>query len=268
METSTARAIHDPAAEFYIEALRKLQETNIPFLVGGAFAFSHYSHVPRETKDIDVFVKPDDCRRVLEAFDQLGYRTELRFPHWLGKIHRGDHFMDVIFNSGNGVARVDELWFDHAPRTNVLGLIVRLSPVEEMIWSKAFIQERERFDGADVLHLLRETGPALDWPRLLMRFGDHWRVLLSHIIIFGFVYPDKRQNVPAWVMEELIRRLSVSRPNLQSDVCWGTLLSREQYLHDVDRWKYRDGREEPDGMMTREQIEIWTAAIETDKTRS
>ena len=83
-------------------------------------------------------------------------------------------------------------------------MIVRLSPAEEMIWSKAFIQERERFDGADVLHLLRETGPSLDWPRLLMRFGDHWRVLLSHLILFGFVYPDKRQNVPAWVMDELI----------------------------------------------------------------
>ena len=68
-----------------------------------------------------------------------------------------------------------------------------------------------------------------------MRFGDYWRVLLSHIILFGFVYPDKRQNVPAWVMEELTRRLSVSRPNLQSDVCYGTLLSREQYLHDIER---------------------------------
>jgi hypothetical protein len=46
-----------------------------------------------------------------------------------------------------------------------------------------------------VLHLLHETGPSLDWPRLLMRFGDHWRVLLSHQILFGFVYPDKRQLV-------------------------------------------------------------------------
>jgi hypothetical protein len=242
METQTARAIHDPAAEFYIDALRKLQDTNIPFLVGGAFAFSHYSHVPRDTKDIDVFVKPDDCPRVLDAFERLGYRTEVPFPHWLGKIHGGGHFMDVIFSSGNGVARVDDLWFDHAPKTNVLGIIVRLSPAEEMIWSKAFIQERERFDGADVLHLLRETGPSLDWPRLLMRFGDYWRVLLSQIILFGFVYPDKRQN-------------------LQNDVCHGTLLSREQYLHDLEAWKYRDGREEPYGPMTRKQIEIWTDAI-------
>jgi hypothetical protein len=167
----------------------------------------------------------------------------------------------VIFSSGNGLARVDDLWFDHAPRTNVLGVIVKLSPVEEMIWSKAFIQERERFDGADIVHLLREAGPSLDWPRLLMRFGDYWRVLLAHLIMFGFVYPDKRQNVPAWVMEELIRRLMVSRPNLQNDVCYGTLLSREQYLHDIQHLKYHDAREEPYGPMTREQLEVWTRAI-------
>jgi hypothetical protein len=261
METSTARAIHDPAADFYIDAIRKLQDTGVPFLVGGAFAFSHYTHIPRDTKDIDVFAKADDVPRILEAFERLGYKVEIPFPHWLAKIHDGDHFMDVIFSSGNGVARVDDLWFEHAPRTNVLGLIVRLMPAEEMIWSKSFIQERERYDGADVIHLLRETGPSLDWPRLLMRFGDYWRVLLSHLILYGFVYPDKRQNVPGWVMEELIRRLSVSRPNLQNDVCYGPLLSREQYLHDLEHWKYRDGREEPFGGMSREHIAIWTDAI-------
>jgi hypothetical protein len=261
METSTARAIHDPAADFYIGALRQLQETNIPFLVGGAFAFSHFSHVPRDTKDIDVFVKPDDYPRVLAAFEALGFESEVPYPHWLAKVRSGEYFMDVIFSSGNGLARVDDLWFDHAPKVNVLGLIVRLTPAEEMIWSKAFIQERERYDGADVAHLLREVGPALDWPRLLMRFGDHWRVLLSQLILFGFVYPDKRQNIPAWVMDELIRRLSVSRANLQNDVCYGTMISREQYLHDIEHLKYRDAREEPNGPMTREQIEIWTAAI-------
>src|SRR5205823_8574938 len=86
METSTARAVNDPAAEFYIDAMRKLQDTGIPFLVGGAFAYSHYSRVPRDTKDIDVFVQPDDFPRVLESFERLGYQTEIAFPHWLGKI--------------------------------------------------------------------------------------------------------------------------------------------------------------------------------------
>ena len=265
METQAARAVNDPAAEFYLDAVRLLQASQIPFLIGGAFAFSHHARVPRDTKDIDVFVTREDCLRVLEVFGPAGYDTELPFPHWLGKIRRDGYTMDVIFSSGNGVARVDDLWFDHAVKTNVLGLIVRLCPVEEMIWSKAFIQERERFDGADVLHLLRETGPSLDWPRLLMRFGDYWRVLLSHLILYGFAYPDKRQNIPAWVMDELLRRLGASRPNLQNDVCYGTLLSREQYLHDVEAWKYRDGREAPIGPMTKEEIEIWTDAIGKNK---
>ena len=135
---------------------------------------------------------------------------------------------------------------------SVLGVIVRLSPVEEMIWSTAFILERERFDGADAAPLLRATGPSLDWPRLLMRFGDHWRVLLTHLILFGFIYPDKRQNVPAWVMDEHLPRLSVSRPNLLNDACYGTLLSREQDLRDITHWRYHDARHEPHGAMTEE----------------
>src|ERR1700722_15902561 len=98
METSTARAIHDPAAQFYMEALQKLQDTGIPFLIGGALAFSHYSNIPRDTKDLDVFVRSPDCQRVLEAFASAGYQTEMTFPHWLGKVRRGAHFMDVIFS--------------------------------------------------------------------------------------------------------------------------------------------------------------------------
>src|SRR5919106_4171696 len=100
METATARAIHDPAADFYIDALRKLEESNVSFLVGGAFAFSHYAHIPRETKDFDIFVRPEDLPRVLEAFERSGYQTQVPFPHWLGKISRGGYFMDVILNSG------------------------------------------------------------------------------------------------------------------------------------------------------------------------
>ena len=105
METSTARAILDPAATFYMEALHKLHETGIPFLIGGALAFSHYSKIPRDTKDIDVFVKPLDCPRVLEAFDRAGYRTEMPFPHWLGKVWQGDALHGCDFQLGQRRSR-------------------------------------------------------------------------------------------------------------------------------------------------------------------
>jgi len=241
--------------------MRVLREAKIAFLVGGAYALGRYTGVIRDTKDFDLFLRERDVAPAVAAFERAGYKAALTFPHWLAKVHHGDAFIDLIFRAGNGLCDVDDGWFTDGTAVELLGEEVQLVPPERMIWQKCYIQERERFDGADVLHLLRETGPSLDWPRLLMRFGDYWRVLFSHIILFGFVYPDKRQNVPTWVMEELTRRLSVSRPNLQSDVCYGTLLSREQFQHDIERWKYRDGREAPDGPMTREQIEIWTDAI-------
>jgi len=261
METATARAMADPAATFYRGILSKMESVGVPYVIGGAVAFSHYSKVPRDTKDLDIFVKRSDCPRVLEAFASDGYATATPFPHWLAKIGRGEDFVDVIYSSGNGLVRVDDLWFEHASKADVLGFIVPMSPPEEMIWSKAFLQERERYDGADVVHIIREVGPSLDLPRLLMRFGDHWRVLLSHLVLFGFVYPDKRQVIPEWVMEELVRRLSASRPNPANDLCYGTLLSREQYLDDLTRLKYRDARAQPIGGMTEEEIQIWTDAI-------
>ena len=84
-----------------------------------------------------------------------GFEVELVFPHWLGKARAGDDVIDVIFSSGNGVATVDDLWLAHGVEADVLGVPTRLCPPEEMIWSKAFIMERERYDGADVAHLLR-----------------------------------------------------------------------------------------------------------------
>jgi len=254
--------ITEEASAFYVEAMNILESAGIPFLVGGAFAFTAYSDVRRETKDFDIFVLPDDVGRALKACEDAGYQTQLPFPHWLGKIHDGELFIDLIFSSGNGVARVDRLWFDHAVESRIFDCAVRLCPAEEMIWSKAYVQERERFDGADIHHLFRALGPRLDWPRLLMRFGDHWRVLLGHIISFGFVYADSRDNVPTWVLSELLQRLRAETTEADNRVCWGTLLSREQYLVDLAEHGYEDGRVSPHGNMTEGETAIWTEAIE------
>ena len=260
MQSCAARSIADPASAFYVDALATLDEADIGYLIGGTFAFARYAKIDRETKDLDVFVRPEDCRRALALFETAGYRTELPYPHWLGKVHSEDHFMDVIFSSGNGVARVDDLWFAHAIDADIFGFPVRLCPAEEMVWSKAFVQERERFDGADVAHLVRELGPSLDWDRLLARFGDHWRVLFAHLVLFGYMYPDRRGQVPAWVMKELGRRLATDRTEPDNHVCNGTLLSREQYVVDLQAG-YRDGRLQPHGPMTQGEIDLWTAAI-------
>jgi hypothetical protein len=197
---------------------------------------------------------------VLEA---AGYRTEVTFPHWLAKAWIVERFVDVIYSSGNGAAPVDDEWFEHAVDAELLGIPVRLCPPEEIIWSKSFVQERERFDGADIAHLILKSGRRFDWRRLIRRFGDNWRVLLAHLVNFGFVYPGEREVIPEWAINELGRRLleEAKEPPSREKVCRGTLLSREQYLVDVAMLGYRDGRLPPDGTMTAEEITHWTAAI-------
>jgi Nucleotidyl transferase of unknown function (DUF2204) len=264
---SVAPTVPAEAAEFYVHALSVLDEAGIPYLVGGAYAFAAYSKISRDTKDFDLFLMPDDLSRSLAVFEDAGFGTETPFPHWLAKVLCGDLFIDLIFSSGNGVARVDRGWFDHAVETQVLGRAVRLCPAEETIWSKAYVQERERFDGADVMHLLRALGPSLDWVRLIARFGDHWRLLLAHVVQFGFVYPDARHRVPSWVLEELLCRLRSDESEPDTRVCYGTLLSREQYLVDLEQFGYSDARVEPLGRMTEDETAIWTKAITDQKDR-
>lgn len=260
MQTCHTASADSPVAEFYLDTLLRLKAAGVPFMVGGAFAFTRYASMHRDTKDLDLFVRPDDAAPVLGLMRSAGYRTELTFPHWLGKIHAGENFVDIIFSSGNGVARVDDRWFEHAVAGEVLGETVKLCPPEEMIWSKAFIQERERFDGADVLHLFYTLGASLAWPRILERFGDDWPVLFGHLVLFDYVYPDRRGTIPEWVVRDLTSRFASAR-EARSHMCRGTLLSREQYLWDLDQHGYEDARLEPRGSMTREEIAIWTDAI-------
>lgn len=252
---------------FYRSVMSRLNDAGVPFLVGGAYALAYFTDIQRNTKDFDIFVRRTDIERALAALDSGDCRTEFTFPHWLGKAICGDDLVDIIFSSGNAVATVDDEWFAHAPTVQVLGMEARLSPAEEMIWSKAFIMERERFDGADVLHIILRCGVSLDWARLLRRFGDHWRVLFSHLVMFGFVYPGERSHVPSWVMDQLVARLQKEEhePAPNTRVCRGTFVSRAQYLIDIEQWGYADARLGPRGSMSEAEIAQWTAAIDPAK---
>jgi hypothetical protein len=255
--------LSEQSIRFYRHALAILREAEVPTLVGGAYAFARYTGIERHTKDFDVFIRRGDFGRAAWAFQKAGYKTELLFPHWLGKAYKGEDFVDLIYSAGNGVAEVDDRWFEHAVKEQVFGVDVELIPAEEMIWSKGLIMERERFDGADVAHVIRAVGPKLDWTRLIERYGPYWRALYAHIVLFGFIYPSDREKVPAWVTEELAARMRGETGNAAEKVCNGTIVSRQQYLKDIGDWGYEDARL-VDGVMSAEDIALWTAGIAVD----
>lgn len=248
---------------FYSKVLRTLHDARLPFVVGGAFAFTYYSGVRRHTKDVDVFLPREAWPAAAECLEAAGLRTELTFSHWLAKARQEPYFADLIFCGANGITRVDEQWVARAPLGKVLDVEVRICPVEEMIWSKAFVMERERFDGADVLHLVRATHRVIDWAHLLDRFGEHWPVLLSHLALFAYVYPSEAHAIPSAVVDELTQRLRQGEDeHRQARLCRGTLLSRAQYLVDVEHWGYHDARVPPFGPVHPADMEDWMAEID------
>lgn len=249
--------------EFYRDTLELFNREGLPFLVGGTHAYYRYTGIARETKDFDLFMRRSDYPRFEEVLQANGYDTKLTFPHWLGKIHKGDAFIDMIFSGGNGEAAVDDEWFEHSVEGKIFGVPVRLAAPEEMIWSKSYVMERERYDGGDVMHLLLRTGKRLDWDRLIKRFGDHWRILFMQVVKFGFVYPSERHRIPREVVDELLARFAreLNDRSATEKVCYGTLTSRAQYLVDVREWGFADARLEPYGTMKDEDVDHWTRAI-------
>jgi putative nucleotidyltransferase-like protein len=246
-------------------AVAALNRERVPFLLGGAIALQVQLGVSlRTVKDLDLLVCPGDVERALEALRSVGYATGITASHWLAKAIAPDGFIDILFGSGNGVITIDESWFVQAQRAEVLGESVLLCPPEEGLWMRCFVMERERFDGADVAHILRHGADTLDWRRLLERFGAHWRVLLAHLVLFGFIYPSERARIPRHVMDELMGRLATelaAEPPAER-ICRGTLLSRAQFMVDVESFGYADARVPPHGRMTPAQAAEWTYQID------
>src|SRR6266702_8322974 len=250
------------ANEFHRRSVAVLYAAEVPFLIGGAFMVEVCGGVSRSTKDFDLYVRPNHVKAALRALARAGYKTELTFPHWLAKATYEEDVVDLIFRAGNGLCEVDDSWFDRARDDELLGMPVKLCAPEEMIWMKAYIMERERFDGADIAHILQSCAEKLDWPHLVRRFGPDWRVLLSHLVLFGYIYPSEHGRVPASIMNDLISRLRNDTPAAGPDrLCRGTLLSRKQYLVDVQERGFRDARLEQRAHMDAGDIVHWTEAI-------
>src|SRR4029453_3901093 len=152
-----------------------LHAAEIPFLISGGFALEDFTGIARKIKDLDLFVLERDFASALRALKKAGYRAELTFSHWLGKVYDSSEteYVDLIFSSGNGLCKVDVAWFQRAVARKIFAIPCFFSPAGEMIWQKAFIMERERYDGADVAHLIHGQSHTLDWQRLLTLFDRH-----------------------------------------------------------------------------------------------
>ena len=230
------------AVAFYATSLALLAESGIPFLLSGTYAVSAYTGIVRPTKDLDVFCKAGDYPKILAYFQNRGYRTDVEDERWIAKVWQDDHFFDVIFNMSNATVPITDDWFLGHETIQVYGAEAKITPPTELIWSKMFIQDRYRYDGADIAHVILKKHDEIDWPRLLRYMEPYWEVLLIHLLNFRFIYPTERDVVPRWLMEELTGRLraQVALPAARVRVCRGRLFSPRDYLPDITEWGFAD----------------------------
>ena len=235
----------DEQAGAYREALRLLTAADVPFIVSGGFAIHYYTGIWRYTKDLDIFLRPADRDTALNALATAGYRTEIVVEHWLAKAFTGDMMVDLITGFGNGLITVDDGWLERAAPIDLLGIETRVVSVTDLIWAKSYVAGRERFDGADIVHLIYRATDRIDWQHLATHFDAHWELLASYLLLYRFVYPEARDHVPDWLMEHIGRRLLADTHDpVPSDLPFrGPLLDRYAYLVDVEEWGLPDPRE-------------------------
>ena len=230
------------AVDYYAQSLKLLKEAGLPFLLSGTYALSCYTGITRPTKDLDVFCKPSDAPKILNFFRNRGYSISIEDDRWIGKVWKDDNFFDVIYNISTASIPITEEWFSEVYEVEVYGTKVRITPPTEFILSKLFLQDRYRYDGADVAHVILKKHDEIDWRRLLNAMELYWEVLLIHILNFRFIYPTEREAIPHWLLDELIERLSAQAqmPPAKMRICRGRLLSPRDYVVDIAAWGFAD----------------------------
>ncbi|MBV9999343.1 MAG: nucleotidyltransferase [Verrucomicrobia bacterium] len=243
---------------FYEAVVGAVAETDLPFLIGGALAFGFYTDIWRDTKDLDIFLQPETIQPILDHLRERGFATELTFPHWLAKVKSDDALVDFIFRGSNGVCSIDSSWFEGVATVQIFGCSVNIVRSEDLIRMKAFVMERERFDGHDILHLLFRQVDYLDWDRLLDWFSDDKGLLLSLLAMFQYAYPFRAGSIPAGIRAALAETW-LRPPQASEPLCNGTLLSKRQYETDISAWGLVDARTTGRCQITEQEIRRWSS---------
>ena len=223
------------------EVLELMKSRRIPFAVSGAFALHHHTGIWRETKDLDLFMSAEDATEALCYLQQDGFEVEVTDPVWLAKARRDGYYVDLISGMSNAAVVVDASWVARAEPADIVGVMAPVLAAEELIASKLFVSRRERFDGADVAHIVYRTGPRLQWHRLFALVGEHWEVLFWALVLFHYSYPGAVRHVPREIWDRLLDRFQHELDHPDPNACFrGSLIDDRIFAIDVNEWGLGD----------------------------
>jgi hypothetical protein len=223
------------ARDFYRDVLLSLAD--VPWAVGGALALQWHTGIWRATKDLDLLLPPQAVPDALRQLRARGFDVSIEDSVWLAKVRRGEYFVDLITGISNGCLIVDGSWIGRAIPGEILEIRCRILAPEELIASKIFITRRERFDGSDVVQLLRANASQLDWDRLLQLVRSHWQLLYWSLILFAYVYPARTDLVPTHVWQQMAEQFRTEIERLdKTEPFRGSLVDPRMFAINVNEW--------------------------------
>jgi hypothetical protein len=200
-------AVTDEQWATYQNAIQALRAANLKFLLGGGFALATYVGRWRNTKDIDFYIRKEDRDQAVAALTEAGfedYYSKLPYDrNWIYRSTRDGVIVDIIWAMANQRAQTDEQWFERAPSAVVRGEALRIVPMEEFLWCKLYIMQRDHCDWTDLFNLIYAVGPALDWEHLLERLEEDRPLLKGLLTVYGWLCPEQARELPQWLRNEL-----------------------------------------------------------------
>jgi hypothetical protein len=197
-----------------------------------------HTGICRYTKDLDLFLTAENSAAALCCLRDAGMECEVTDPVWLSKARRDEYFVDLITGMSNGLITVQDSWIERARPAVIYEVETRVLAPEELVASKIFVAKRERFDGADIAHVIYGTYGDFDWKRELDIVGPHWEMLLWALMLFRYVYPAQSHYVPSEIWCELLTRFTnaVKKPNPNA-LFRGSVIDENMFAIDVDEWE-------------------------------
>ena len=145
------------------ETLMVLNRCRVPYV---SRALSRFKSIPESGAPPKTWIcssHPKTCPPRLRCLKKQGFRCQVKDPVWLHKAHRHGFFIDLITGMSNAVITVDRSWIENSRPAMILDVRARVLAAEELLASKLFVVRRERFDGADIAHIIYASHGNLDW---------------------------------------------------------------------------------------------------------
>jgi hypothetical protein len=235
--SSVPMDVPEEQATLFEEVLTVLEEKRVPYAVSGAFALRQHTGICRFTKDLDLFMTAETSKQAFAYLRERGFECEVCDPVWLAKARKDEFFVDLITGMSNGVIVVENSWIERARPAVVHGVTSRVLAPEELVASKLFVAKRERFDGADIAHVIYGTYKAFDWKRELELVGENWEILFWSLVLFRYVYPAQTHYVPVEVWRELLEKFQKTVTTRDSKARFrGSLVDENMFAIDLNEW--------------------------------